>query len=62
MKTYCAQLVDHVQIPGQNVTKIFTGGDHFEIGDNMSGQCGGSGVCNWNVKVTPYDVQQAQDA
>lgn len=55
------QLVDHVRIPGNEVTKAFTGGDHFKVGDNMSGTCGGSGVCNWSVKTTPYDIDQTQE-
>ncbi|KAF9728773.1 hypothetical protein PMIN06_006152 [Paraphaeosphaeria minitans] len=54
------QLVDHVRLPGQEVTKTFAGGDHFGIGDNMSGQCGGSGVCNWSLDETPYEVQQVE--
>ncbi|KAL5374568.1 hypothetical protein DPSP01_011847 [Paraphaeosphaeria sporulosa] len=54
------KLVDYVHLPGQEVTKTFTGGDHFEVGDNMSGQCGGSGVCNWNLNDTPYDIQQTE--
>jgi hypothetical protein len=27
----------------------------------MSGQCGGSGVCNWNLNGAPYDIQQTQE-
>ncbi|KAF2439499.1 hypothetical protein P171DRAFT_436146 [Karstenula rhodostoma CBS 690.94] len=52
------KLVDHV---GQEVTKTFTGGDHFEANDNLSGQCGGSGVCNWNLAASPYDIQQTEE-
>lgn len=52
------QLVN--QLPGQNATETFVGGDHFEVGDNMSGQCGGSGVCNWSLDDTPYEVKQTK--
>ena len=24
----------------------------FRVGDNMSGTCGGSGVCSWSLKAT----------
>ncbi|KAF1966520.1 hypothetical protein BU23DRAFT_560101 [Bimuria novae-zelandiae CBS 107.79] len=52
------KLVDNVYEVAQNVTKTFVGGDHFEVGVNMGGQCGGSGVCNWHLNGTPYEIQQ----
>ncbi|KAL1610102.1 hypothetical protein SLS60_001767 [Paraconiothyrium brasiliense] len=55
------KLVDHVQISGEEVTKTFTAGEHFEVGKNMGGQCGGSGVCSWNLQNLPYAVQQTQE-
>ncbi|KAK3374659.1 hypothetical protein B0H63DRAFT_480704 [Podospora didyma] len=30
----------------------FVGTAAFAVGDNMSGSCGGSGVCNWGLKET----------
>ena len=36
--------------------KTYTGGDHFEVWQNMAGQCGGSGVCSWSLQDTPYAI------
>ncbi|KAJ4299094.1 hypothetical protein N0V90_004338 [Kalmusia sp. IMI 367209] len=55
------KLVDKVTVSGTTVVKKFAGGDDFEIGTNLSGQCGGSGVCNWSLSIVPYDIQQAQE-
>ncbi|CAF9932897.1 MAG: hypothetical protein GOMPHAMPRED_006692 [Gomphillus americanus] len=40
--------------------KKFTGGDHFEVGTNLSGECGGSGVCFWGLSTSPYAIHQAE--
>ncbi|KAI1764920.1 hypothetical protein GGR53DRAFT_465898 [Hypoxylon sp. FL1150] len=34
---------------------------HFEVGDNMRGTCGGSGVCSWSLdeELTPLLIQPA---
>ncbi|KAI1801745.1 hypothetical protein F4811DRAFT_439802 [Daldinia bambusicola] len=32
---------------GEDHYKVFTGTQHFAIGENMRGTCGGSGVCSW---------------
>ena len=42
--------VDNVTVINQVYTKVFVGQAHFEIGDNMSGVCGASGVCSWGLK------------
>lgn len=44
----------HVQLTADG--KKYTGGDHFQVWQNMGGQCGGSGVCSWSLKNTPYAV------
>lgn len=40
---------------------VFVGTESFAVGDNMSGVCGGSGVCSWGLKegVAPVLVKQA---
>ncbi|KAF2641172.1 hypothetical protein P280DRAFT_517384 [Massarina eburnea CBS 473.64] len=54
------KLVRDATVSGESVVKVFTGGDHFEVGENMSGQCGGSGVCNWQLTNPPYDIEQTE--
>lgn len=48
---------------GAEYTATFEATGHFEVGKNMAGTCGGSGVCNWGlkpdskpVKITPSKV------
>ncbi|KAI2469743.1 hypothetical protein F4781DRAFT_208507 [Annulohypoxylon bovei var. microspora] len=35
---------------GDEYYKVLVGTQHFQVGDNMSGSCGGSGVCSWSLK------------
>lgn len=52
------KLVDDVTVFGTRYTKTFIGGDHFELGKNLGGVCGGSGVCSWGLKSSPYIIKQ----
>ncbi|ORY02656.1 hypothetical protein BCR34DRAFT_617990 [Clohesyomyces aquaticus] len=54
------KLVDDVRVLNEQFTKTFTGSGTFKVGDNLSGQCGGSGVCNWGLTVKPYLVRQTE--
>lgn len=49
---------------GSRYRKAYEAQAHFEVGDNMSGSCGGSGVCSWGLKseLIPYPVQQHEVA
>jgi len=49
---------------GSSYTKKFEGEGHFEIGQNLGGSCGGSGVCFWGLKPenSPFPVQQEEVA
>ena len=51
---------DNVQIPGSDVTKVFEGSQAFAVGDNLGGECGGSGVCYWALTSAPVAVQQTE--
>lgn len=35
---------------GEQYTASFQAQGHFEVGGNMQGTCGGSGVCSWGLK------------
>jgi len=54
--------VAEVSYQGSSYRKDYEGSAHFEVGDNLGGQCGGSGVCSWQLKgeLAPYDVQQQE--
>ena len=55
--------VDNVTVIGSVYTKTFVGTAHFELGDNMSGVCGASGVCSWGLKSnTTVPVKQTMTA
>ncbi|KAK4246064.1 hypothetical protein C7999DRAFT_42456 [Corynascus novoguineensis] len=45
---------------GGVVSLKFEGEAAFKVGENMSGACGGSGVCNWGLKSEnkPVEVKQ----
>jgi hypothetical protein len=45
-----------------NLRQVFVGRASFEVGVNMRGQCGGSGVCSWGLKTeaTPVLVNQTR--
>ena len=47
---------------GSQFKKTYQGQGHFEVGDNLAGTCGGSGVCSWGLKAdhNPFPIQQAQ--
>ncbi|KAF2193901.1 cell death in tomato 1 [Zopfia rhizophila CBS 207.26] len=47
-----------VNVLGNLHERTFEGEGKFKVGVNLSGQCGGSGVCNWGLTETPYLVQQ----
>ncbi|KAI0379110.1 hypothetical protein F5Y04DRAFT_283196 [Hypomontagnella monticulosa] len=34
---------------GEATSKTYEGTEHFELGVNMRGSCGGSGVCSWSL-------------
>ncbi|KAH7119652.1 hypothetical protein B0J11DRAFT_582166 [Dendryphion nanum] len=53
-------LKDELYLFGTTYTKIFKGTDLFKVGENLAGQCGGSGVCNWGLQNTPYNITQGQ--
>ncbi|KAI6088458.1 hypothetical protein F4821DRAFT_89311 [Hypoxylon rubiginosum] len=44
---------------GEAYSKVLVATQHFEVGDNMRGTCGGSGVCSWglNEELTPLSIQ-----
>ena len=52
------KLIDDVIVLGTRYTKTFAGGDHFEVGTNLGGSCGGSGVCSWGLNSSPYKIKQ----
>ncbi|KAI1104556.1 hypothetical protein F4804DRAFT_185316 [Jackrogersella minutella] len=52
-------LTTNLTMNGDDYYKVLIGTQHFEVGDNMEGQCGGSGVCSWGLKdeIIPVLVQ-----
>ncbi|KAF2713504.1 hypothetical protein K504DRAFT_487897 [Pleomassaria siparia CBS 279.74] len=54
------KLVDKASISNKNYTRTFTGKGTFKVGTNLSGQCGGSGTCNWGLTTTPYEIKQSE--
>ncbi|KAK4139080.1 uncharacterized protein C8A04DRAFT_41000 [Dichotomopilus funicola] len=40
---------------------VFVGTESFHVGDNMSGVCGGSGVCSWGLKAERVPVLVKQE-
>jgi hypothetical protein len=56
--------VAEVLYQGSAYKKVYEGSDHFEVGSNLSGVCGGSGVCSWGLKaeLAPYKVKQKEIA
>ncbi|OTB03943.1 hypothetical protein M426DRAFT_59555 [Hypoxylon sp. CI-4A] len=43
-------LTMNVTVNGSEYHEVLAGTQHFEVGGNMEGTCGGSGVCSWNLK------------
>jgi len=52
--------VAEVAYHGMRFGKRFEAQARFEIGDNLTGSCGGSGVCSWGLKaeLKPLSVPQ----
>jgi len=42
--------VSNVTVIGQVFTKVYVAREHFEVGKNMGGICGASGVCSFGLK------------
>jgi hypothetical protein len=47
---------------GSQYTAKYEAEGHFAVGDNLSGSCGGSGVCSWGLKAgnTPFAIKPAK--
>ncbi|KAI0010894.1 hypothetical protein F4779DRAFT_575921 [Xylariaceae sp. FL0662B] len=41
---------------GDVYSTILVGREHFEVGKNLEGSCGGSGVCSWSLKAASIPV------
>ncbi|RYN76785.1 hypothetical protein AA0120_g11659 [Alternaria tenuissima] len=43
---------------GEQFTESFEAEGHFAVGENLSGSCGGSGICTWGLKSanTPFEI------
>lgn len=56
--------VDNVTVIGNVYTKVYIGTGHFQLGTNMAGVCGASGVCSWGLEETekPYLIHQNMTA
>ncbi|KAF2740958.1 hypothetical protein EJ04DRAFT_111426 [Polyplosphaeria fusca] len=54
--------VAEVLYQGSRYSKKFEGTAQLKVGDNMSGTCGGSGVCSWGLKAEskPLLVEQKE--
>ncbi|OIW30170.1 hypothetical protein CONLIGDRAFT_576629 [Coniochaeta ligniaria NRRL 30616] len=54
--------VDNVTVIGDVYSQVYAGTGHFEVGKNMAGICGASGVCSWGLKdeERPYLIQQSR--
>ncbi|KAH8708641.1 hypothetical protein GQ44DRAFT_690748 [Phaeosphaeriaceae sp. PMI808] len=48
--------VADVLYQGGRYTASYQAEGHFEVGDNMQGTCGGSGVCSWGLKADKKPV------
>lgn len=48
--------VADVQYLGSQYTASFEGEGHFELGKQLAGVCGGSGVCSWSLKADQKPV------
>ncbi|OTA54679.1 hypothetical protein K449DRAFT_439288 [Hypoxylon sp. EC38] len=40
----------NLTVDGNEYYKVLEGTQHFNVGGNMRGVCGGSGVCSWTLK------------
>ncbi|KAI1212687.1 uncharacterized protein F4807DRAFT_346033 [Annulohypoxylon truncatum] len=43
-------LTVNLTVDGDDYYKVLVGTQHFQLGENMEGTCGGSGVCSWSLK------------
>ncbi|KAI1401487.1 hypothetical protein F4819DRAFT_458009 [Hypoxylon fuscum] len=43
-------LTSNVTVDGNEYYKVLVGTQHFEVGKNMRGTCGGSGLCSWALR------------
>ena len=52
--------VNNVTVIWEEFSKVYVGQAHFEVGDNMQGVCGASGVCSWGLKgeLRPWLINQ----
>ena len=46
--------VADVKYRAQQFKASFEAEGHFVVGENLSGSCGGSGICNWGLKEKPF--------
>lgn len=55
------RLVIKVAMGNYTSKSVYAGREHFEVGKNLHGTCGGSGQCNWGLKEnTTVTIQQAK--
>ncbi|KAI1454078.1 hypothetical protein F4805DRAFT_441112 [Annulohypoxylon moriforme] len=40
----------NLTVDGDEYFKVLVGTQHFQVGENLEGTCGGSGVCSWGLK------------
>lgn len=54
--------VNNITVVGSIYSQVYVGTGHFEVGKNMAGLCGASGVCSWGLKEDerPYLVHQTR--
>lgn len=47
---------------GSSYRRTFEATQHFEVGNQLSGSCGASGVCGWGLKaeLAPFAIQQTE--
>ncbi|KAI0885942.1 uncharacterized protein GGS22DRAFT_121685 [Annulohypoxylon maeteangense] len=43
-------LTTNLTVDGDEYYKVLVGTQHFQVGENMRGSCGGSGVCSWTLR------------
>lgn len=49
-----------VELKTQDGGEKYVAEEKFAVGDNLSGVCGGSGVCNWGLKTAPFELVQEE--
>ena len=53
--------VCNVTVIGSVYSKVFAGQQHFEVGQNMQGLCGASGICSFQLKNESAPVMVTQE-